>query len=51
MLPLTYANVALQGVMLKGFGVADILGDLLFLIGFALLMVLLAAFSLRQEKV
>lgn len=50
-LPLTYANVALQGVMLKGFGVADILGDLLFLIGFALLMVLLAAFSLRQEKV
>ena len=30
-LPLTYANVALQGVMLKGFGVADILGDLLFL--------------------
>lgn len=50
-LPLTYANVALQGVMLKRFGVADILGDLLFLIGFALLMVLLAAFSLRQEKV
>lgn len=50
-MPLTYANFALQDVMLKGFGVSDIVGDLLFLIGFALLMVLLAAFSLRQEKV
>jgi ABC-2 type transport system permease protein len=50
-MPITYANVALQGVMLKGFGVGDILGDLAFLVGFALLMVLLAAFSLRQEKV
>jgi ABC-2 type transport system permease protein len=50
-MPLTYANVALQGVMLKGFGVSDILGDLGFIVGFALLMVLLAAFSLRQEKV
>ncbi|MGE5334084.1 MAG: ABC transporter permease [Nitrososphaerota archaeon] len=50
-MPLTYANNALQGVMLKGFGVGDILGDLAFIVGFALLMVLLAAFSLRQEKV
>ena len=50
-MPLTYANFALQDLMLKGLGVKDILGDLLFLIGFALVMVLLAAFSLRQEKV
>ena len=50
-MPLTYANFALQDVMLKGFGARDILGDLVFLVGFALLMVLLAAFSLRQEKV
>lgn len=50
-MPLTYANDALQGVMLKAFGVGDILGDLAFMVGFALLMVLLAAFSLRQEKV
>lgn len=50
-MPLTYANFALQDVMLKGFGVGEIVGDLLFLIGFALVMILLAAFSLRQEKV
>ena len=50
-MPLTYANFALQDVMLKGLGVSDILGDLLFLIGFALVVVALAAFSLRQEKV
>jgi hypothetical protein len=37
--------------MLKGFGVGDIVGDLLFLIGFALVVVVLAAISLRQEKV
>ncbi|HEU5348553.1 MAG TPA: ABC-2 transporter permease [Ktedonobacterales bacterium] len=51
LMPLTYANDALQGVMLKAFGVGDILGDLAFIVGFALLMVLLAALSLRQEKV
>lgn len=50
-MPLTYANFALQDVMLKGFGVVDIWGDLAFLVGFALLMVLLAAFSLRQDKI
>lgn len=50
-MPLTYANFALQDVMLKGFGVGDIVGDLLFLIGFALVVVVLAAISLRQEKV
>lgn len=50
-MPLTYANFALQDVMLKGFGVGDIVADLLFLIGFALVVVALAALSLRQEKV
>lgn len=50
-MPLTYANFALQDVMLKGFGVPEILWDLVFLIGFALVMVLFAAFSLRQDKI
>ncbi len=49
--PLTYANFALQDIMIKGFGVGDIWGDVLFMIAFALAMALLAAFSLRQEKV
>ncbi len=50
-LPLTYAGFALKDVMLKGFGVGDIAGDLIFLTGFALLMVLGSAISLRQDRV
>ncbi len=49
-LPLTYANFALQDVMIKGFGIGDIWPDLAFLAGFAALMVLGAAFSLRQDR-
>src|SRR5690348_6456878 len=49
--PLTYANFALKDVMLKGFGVGDVWPDLVFLIGFALAMGLVAAFTLRQERV
>lgn len=49
-LPLTYANFALQGVMLKGFGLADIWPDLAVLVGFAALMVVVAALSLRQDR-
>jgi ABC-2 type transport system permease protein len=49
--PLTYANFALKDVMLKGFGAGDVWPDLVFLVGFALAMVLLAAFTLRQERV
>ncbi|MEO7075759.1 MAG: ABC transporter permease [Ktedonobacterales bacterium] len=49
-MPLTYANFALQDVMLKGLGLADIWPSLLFLVGFAALMVAGAAFSLRQER-
>lgn len=50
-LPLTYANFALKDVMLKGFGIDAITGEIAFLVGFALLMVLGAAVSLRQESV
>ena len=49
--PLTYANFALKDVMLKGFGIGDVWPDLVFLVGFAFAMVLLAAFTLRQERV
>ncbi|MGH2515270.1 MAG: ABC transporter permease [Ktedonobacterales bacterium] len=49
--PLTYANSALQGVMLKNFGLGDIWPDLVFVAGFAAVMVLAAALSLRQERV
>jgi ABC-2 type transport system permease protein len=49
-LPLTHANAALSAVMLKGATLGDLWGDLLFLGVFALLMLLVAAFTLRQEK-
>ncbi len=49
-MPLTWANFALKDVMLKGLGLADIWPDLLFLVGFAALMVSGAALSLRQER-
>jgi ABC-2 type transport system permease protein len=49
--PLTYANFALKDVMLKGMGLADVWPDLAFIAGFAVLMVLLASLSLRQERV
>jgi ABC-2 type transport system permease protein len=49
-LPLTYANFALKDVMLKGFGLDQVWPELAVLVGFAALMVALAAFSLRQER-
>lgn len=49
--PLTYANFALKDIMLKGFGLADIWPDLAFVVGFAVLMVVAAALSLRQERI
>ena len=48
--PLTYANFALQDIMLRGFGLDGIWGDLVFLAGFAAVMVLLSSLSLRGEK-
>lgn len=50
-MPITYANEALSAVMLKGVTLDGLWGNLLFLSGFALLMLLVAAFTLRQEKV
>lgn len=50
-LPLTYANFALKDVMLKGFGFDQIWPELAILVGFAVLMVVLAAISLRQDRV
>jgi len=48
-LPLTYANDALRGVMLKGNDFVDIVGQLTALLVFALLMVFLSALSMRRQ--
>jgi ABC-2 type transport system permease protein len=49
-MPLTYANFALKDVMLRGQGLETIWPDLLFLVGFAVAMVILAAISLRRQR-
>jgi ABC-2 type transport system permease protein len=48
-LPLTYANDALRGVMLKGDGFSEISGQLVALVVFALLMVLLSSLTVRRQ--
>jgi len=48
-LPLTYANDALRGVMLKGDSIGDISGQLAALLVFALLMVLLSSLTMRRQ--
>lgn len=50
-MPLTWANFALQDVMLKGLGFDHVWPDLVFLAGFAILMVFASALSLRQERI
>src|SRR6266704_723524 len=48
-LPLTYANEALRGVMLKGADIAGIAWELTALLIFALLMVMLSALTTRRQ--
>jgi len=48
-MPLTYANDALRGVMLKGADFTGIIGQLGALVLFALVMVLLSAATMRRQ--
>ena len=48
-LPLTYANEALRGVMLKGDSIGDIAWELGALVLFALIMVLLSALTMSRK--
>lgn len=48
-MPLTYANRALKLIMIKGFSPADVAGEIAFLVGFALLMVILSAMTIRRR--
>jgi len=47
-IPLTYANDALRDIMIKGKDLASVSLDIYILIAFALLMILLAAVSIRK---
>jgi ABC-2 type transport system permease protein len=48
-LPLTYANEALRGVMIRGDALSDLVMGGGILLGFAKLMALLASISLRRD--
>lgn len=49
--PLTWANVALRDVMIKGFGLSEILFPLALLVGFAVLFCILGAITIRRQAV
>ena len=48
-LPVTYAADALRGVMVKGFTLAQVMPDMLVLLGFALLMLALSIMIFKRE--
>ena len=48
-MPLTYANIALRDVMIKGWGLGQIYPQLLILIGFALVLILLDVVALKRR--
>ena len=48
-MPMTYANRAMRAVMIKGQGLVSIGGDLLILLGFAVLMIAASALTVQRE--
>lgn len=48
-LPLTYANDALQNIMVRGYGLGDVWMDIVILLAFAVVMVALSALSLNKR--
>jgi ABC-2 type transport system permease protein len=48
-MPMTYANRAMRAVMIKGQGLATIWGDLVVLVGFAVLVIALGTLTVRRE--
>jgi ABC-2 type transport system permease protein len=49
LMPITYANRALRDVMLKGWGLAEIWPDVALLVGFAVVLIVLGALTMRRE--
>jgi ABC-type multidrug transport system permease subunit len=50
-LPLTYAANAFRAVMIKGFGLAAVVPDLTFLVGFGILTIVLSLLMFKRELV
>ncbi len=49
-MPMYYGGAALQAVMYKGLGWSDIRGDLLVLLGFAIVFIVLNVFALKKYR-
>jgi ABC-2 type transport system permease protein len=49
LMPLTYANDALQNIMVRGLGIRDVWMDIVVLLAFAVVMVALSALSLNKR--
>jgi ABC-2 type transport system permease protein len=49
-MPLYYAADALKGIMYKGLGLADLGGDILALVVFAVLFIVLNIFALKKYR-
>ncbi len=49
LMPLTYANRAMTDVMIRGFGLSGVAGDLAVLLAFAVLALVLSATTLRRQ--
>ncbi len=50
-LPITYASDALRGVIIKGFGLAQVVPDILFLIAFGVGMLALSVLLFKRELI
>jgi ABC-2 type transport system permease protein len=49
MMPLTYANDALQNIMVRGYSLGDVWADVAILLAFAVIMIALSALSLNKR--
>lgn len=50
-LPITYAADALRGVMIKGFALNQVIPDIMFLVGFAVLTITLSVLLFKRELI
>jgi ABC transporter DrrB family efflux protein len=50
-LPVTYASDALRGIMIKGFGIGQMIPDVIFLIVFALFTLMLSVLMFKRELI
>jgi ABC-2 type transport system permease protein len=49
LMPLTYANDALQNIMVRGYGLGSVWVDIVVLLGFAVVMIALSTLSLNKQ--